>query len=86
MHSLGYNLRAMTTTETGEQALLSIISSHLEVTEKLLEHYVKLAGAVRHQPEVAQHLPAFEAPQVLSTLLTSTRALHQRVQSMLGQK
>jgi len=73
----------MTTIESGEQALLKILSAHLEVTEKLLEDYLRLVAAVRQQRETG--LSGQQIPN-LRELRTSTSQLRQRVQSMLGQK
>src|SRR6266849_2021015 len=74
---------AMTTIESGEQALLKILSAHLEVTEKLLEDYLRLVAAVRQQRETG--LSIQQIPK-LRELHTSTSQLRQRVQSTLGQK
>jgi len=75
----------MTTIESGEQALLKILSTHLEVTEKLLEDYLRLVAAVRQQREIVGGLSGQQIPN-LRELHTSTSQLRQRVQSMLGQK
>jgi hypothetical protein len=74
--------------ETGEQALLRILSSHLDVTEKLLEHYIKIAAAVRLQPDIAGRLPVdlFLRPPTLQELHATIGQLHQQVQTILHQK
>jgi hypothetical protein len=73
---------AMTSIESGEQALLRILSSHLEITEKLLFDHIQLAILVRRQmPQVVDNF--LELPK-LEELRTSTTQLRQRVQSMLG--
>jgi hypothetical protein len=72
----------MTSIESGEQALLRILSSHLEITEKLLFDHIQLAILVRQQmPQVVDNF--LELPK-LEELRTSTSQLRQRVQSMLG--
>jgi hypothetical protein len=72
---------AMTSIESGEQALLRILSSHLEITEKLLFDHIQLAILVRQQmPQVVDNF--LELPE-LKELRTSTSQLRQRVQSML---
>ena len=72
--------------ETNEQALLAVLSDHLEVTEKLLEHYVKLVSAVRLQCEIAGSLPASEPHPTLQELYASTQLLRQGVRSILERK
>jgi hypothetical protein len=73
---------AMTSIESGEQALLRILSSHLEITEKLLFDHIQLAILVRQQmPQVVDNF--LELPK-LEELRSSTTQLRQRVQSMLG--
>ena len=55
---------AMTTIESGEQALLKILSTHLEVTEKLLEDYLQLVAAVRQQREIVGGLSGQQIPNL----------------------
>jgi hypothetical protein len=65
--------------ETHEQALLAVLAGHLEVTEKLLEHHIKLTQMVQQQ---AGSL-IFEQHPTLEALHTSTRLLHERVHAIL---
>ena len=69
--------------ETHEKALLAVIAEHLQVTTSLLDHYAKLAKAVRNQREIAESLPAFESRPTLQELHASTRALQARVQAIV---
>ena len=72
--------------ETHEQALLAILADHLDVTAKLLDHYAKLARAVRLDPGMAASLPAFEPRPTLQELHASTLLMQQRVRSILEKK
>ena len=72
--------------ETSEKVLLEIILDHLVVTERLLEHYVKLAHAVQQQPRIAINVPTVEEPLALQELRTSTQILLRRVRAILQQE
>jgi len=61
--------------EADDKALLRIVTEHLRVTERLLAHYMKLARAVRVQPEIAVNLPEFEEALKLQELHATTRKL-----------
>lgn len=68
--------------ETNEEALLAIISDHLEVTERLLDHYIKLAQTV----QVSAGSLNFELHPTLEEMRASTRLLHERVRAILDRK
>jgi hypothetical protein len=70
--------------ETNENALLAVIADHLEVTGKQLEHYSKIAKAVRSQQEMATQLPLVQSHPTLQELHDSTLLMQKRVQSGLG--
>jgi hypothetical protein len=74
--------------ETGERALLDILSQHLEVTQKLLGNFIDLVWAIRHSPDISNRLPTAELPKLpaLQELRTSTSELLGRVQSTLDLK
>ena len=72
--------------ETSEKVLLEIILDHLVVTERLLEHYVKLAHALQQQPRIAIIVATVEAPLALQELRTSTQILLRRVRAILQQE
>jgi hypothetical protein len=72
--------------ETGERALLDILCQHLEITQKLLEHYIKLAHAVQLRPDMAALLPLLPKHPTLQELLSSTSALLELVRSTLDLK
>jgi hypothetical protein len=68
--------------ETHEQALLAVLADHLEVTEKLLEHYIKLTQMVQQSAGSV----IFEQHPTLEELRSSTLLLHKRVHAILDRK
>jgi len=72
--------------ETSDKVLLEIILDHLVLTERLLEHYVRLAHAVQQQPRIAINFPTIEQPLALQELQTSTQILLRRVHAILEQE
>lgn len=68
--------------ETHEQALLAVLAEHLEVTERLLEHFIKLAQMVQS----TNGSLIFEQHPTLEELRASTQLLHQRVHAILDRK
>jgi hypothetical protein len=72
--------------EIHEQALLAVLSEHLAVTTRLLEHYISLVRAVRVDQEISSSLPPLEQHPTLQELHASTLVLQLRVQSILEKK
>jgi len=72
--------------EINEQALLEMFDSHLEVTETLLEHYLKFAKAALLRPEIAADLPALPQRPTLEELQSSMHLLRRRVRAILDRK
>ena len=70
--------------ETGERALLAILSQHLEATQKLVESFISLVSAIRHS-DISNRLPTAELPKIqeLQELRSSTSELLERVRSTL---
>jgi hypothetical protein len=68
--------------EINEQALLAILAEHLEVTEKLLEHSIKLTQMVQQQADSL----IFEERPTLEELRASILVLHKRVHAILDRK
>lgn len=68
--------------ETNEQALLAVLADHLAVTEKLLEHYIKLTQVVQQSSGSL----VFEQHPTLAELHSSTRLMQQRVRAILEPK
>ena len=78
-----YNSKQWSAMETSDKVLLEIILDHLVVTERLVEHYVRLAHAVQQQPRIAANFPAVEQPLGLQELRTETQILIRRIHAIL---